>query len=121
MKIHLKIEYAFPGFLNLGNECAKIKNQFLIFANLFAKLLEIHGNSILKSINQNAFFPPGDLGIVAKKNNSCHFFLNQFTVSDVKLKVFFKNFNNNKNKKFIQFRNVFFTLSNHVTRNKYLN
>jgi hypothetical protein len=36
MTFNLKIENASPG--------AKIKNQFLIFANLFAKLLEIHRN-----------------------------------------------------------------------------
>jgi hypothetical protein len=43
-------------FENFGNECAKIKNQFLIFRKSLCKIAGNPWKSILKSINQNAFF-----------------------------------------------------------------
>jgi hypothetical protein len=46
-------------FENFGNECAEIKNQFLIFRKSLCKIAGNPWKSILKSINQNAFFFPG--------------------------------------------------------------
>jgi hypothetical protein len=46
----------FQNFENFGNECAKIKNQFLIFRKSICKIAGNPWKSILKSINQNAFF-----------------------------------------------------------------
>jgi hypothetical protein len=43
-------------FENFGNECAEIKNQFLIFRKSLCKIAGNPWKSILKSINQNAFF-----------------------------------------------------------------
>jgi hypothetical protein len=43
-------------FENFGNECAKIKNQFVIFRKSLCKIAGNPWKSILKSINQNAFF-----------------------------------------------------------------
>jgi hypothetical protein len=43
-------------FENFGNEFAKIKNQFLIFRKSLCKIAGNPWKSILKSINQNAFF-----------------------------------------------------------------
>jgi hypothetical protein len=61
MKIHLKIKFEnhLQNFENFGNECAEIKNQFLIFRKSLCKIAGNPWKSILKSINQNAFFFPG--------------------------------------------------------------
>jgi hypothetical protein len=61
MKIHLKIKMHLQNFENFGNEFAKIKNQYLIFRKSLCKIAGNPWKSILKSINQNAFFFPGYL------------------------------------------------------------
>jgi hypothetical protein len=72
-------------FENFGNECAKIKNQFLIFRKSLCKIAGNPWKSILKSINQNAFFFPGKSPL----NFEILIILCEFTCDSLKKNNFF--------------------------------